>query len=220
MSDTENDDYQINVDKKHKMIQFTGEISSKSVHSLKDRIMELVNVLKKSDERVVHLHLQSEGGCLFSGIGMFDWCTLMKSTHDFEIYCYGMGLVASAASMIFMAGGVRLCGRNSYFLIHSISTVTSGIISTNFEEEKQNFKNDQVIMDQLTRFYKEHTTITDKMLGKCMKKDVYMTYDQCVKYGIDTTKVEPDVDPELEPEPEPEPETSARRLTRSTNKGS
>ena len=189
MTDIEDEDFQINVDKKNKMIQFTGEVSPKSVHSLKDSIVEVVNSFKKADSRVVHLHLQSEGGCLFSGVGMFDWCELMKTTLDFKLHCYCMGLVASAASNLFLAGDRRWCGRNSYFLIHALSTHTSGglSISTGFEEAKQELKNDQTIMDQLIAFYKERTTITDKMIGKCMKKDIYLTYTQCVKYGIDNT---------------------------------
>lgn len=183
-NDDENDDYQINVDKKNSMVQFTGDITPNAVHSLKEKIIEIVNSFKKADDRVVHLHIQSEGGCLFSGVGMFDWLTLMKDVLDFGLNCYGMGLVASAASIIYMAGDVRMCGENSYFLIHALSTMS---ISTGFEESKQNLKNNEKIMNQLTRFYTEHTTITEKMLGKCMKKDIYMTYTQCVKFGIDNS---------------------------------
>lgn len=189
MTEISHDDFTIMTDKKNKMVQLTGEVSPKSVHLLKNAIVEVVNSFKKADSRVVHLHLQSEGGCLFSGIGMTDWCKLMKNILDFKLHCYCIGIVASAASNIFLAGDERWCGHNSYMLIHALSTNISGdlIISTGFEEAKQDVKNDQIIMNRLIAFYKERTTITDKMISKCMKKDIYLTHAQCVKYGFDNS---------------------------------
>lgn len=185
--DTDEDTFFINVDKKNKLVQFTGDISEKSVHNLKESILEVVNALKKSDIRMINLHISSDGGCLFSGVGMYDWIILMKSTLDWKLTCYGQGLVASSASVIFMSGDVRVCGPNSYFLIHALSSGGLSIL-TGFEDMKQNMKNNQILMDQLIRFYKQNTTITDKMLNKCMKKDIYMTHEKCVLHGIDNTQ--------------------------------
>lgn len=179
--------FDICTDKKTKIVQFTGDITEKSTHALKESVLEIVNTFKKNDKRLVHLHISSDGGCLFSGVGLFDWITFMKLTHDFKLNTYGMGIVASAASVIFMAGDTRLCGRNSYFLIHALSTNGGLTLSTSFEESKQNLMNDQIIMNQLVDFYKQHTTIPEKNLTKMMKKDIYLTYTNCVKYGIDNT---------------------------------
>ena len=191
MTDISDDDFCIKVHRKNHIVQFTGDISPKSVHLLKSAIMDVVNSFKKADSRVVHLHLQSEGGCLFSGMGMIDWCKLMKMMLDFKLHCYCAGIVASAASNIFLVGDERWCGKNSYMLIHALSTNISGDLcsSTGFEEAKHDMKNDEIIMNQLIAFYKERTTITDKMICKCMKKDIYLTYAQCVKYGFDNTNV-------------------------------
>ena len=52
------------------------------------------------------------------------------------------------------------------------------------DEQKTNMSNDEKIMNQLTKFYQMHTKIPPKFLEECMKKDIYISYDECVKYKI------------------------------------
>ena len=96
-----------------------------------------------------------------------------------------MGMVASAATILFMSGNTRVCGKNSYMLIHAVSS-SHGALFTTFEEIKTNFNNDQIVMNQFINFYNEHTKIPPNVLADCMIKDIYFTYNDCLKYGIHT----------------------------------
>tara|TARA_B100001287_G_C22652212_1_gene515793 strand:- start:1101 stop:1664 length:564 start_codon:yes stop_codon:yes gene_type:complete len=173
--------YNIDFNKKNKIIQFTGEISCESIHELKSYFLDIDN-LKKNEERKITLMIQSDGGCLFSAFGMYDWLCEYKELYDVKIETRGHGLIASAATVIFMSGDKRFFGKNSYMLIHSMISVQDEPMP--YEVAKQNFRNDKKIMNQLVEFYRSHTKIPKKDLDEFMKKDVFLTYDDVLRYNI------------------------------------
>lgn len=183
-SDDDDDKFHLSIDKKTKCVQFTGDISPKSVHQLKDHIKDLVNNFRGTQERTISIEIQSDGGDLFSGCGCYDWIMKFKRENSLQIHMFAIGLVASAATMIYMAGDIREMGDNSYLLIHNLST--SNPSTQHFNIIKQNFENDKMLSNNLTNFYKKHCSIPDSVLKDMMNKDIYITSDLCAKYGITT----------------------------------
>jgi ATP-dependent protease ClpP protease subunit len=79
-----------------------------------------------------------------------------------------------------LGGSRRLMGKNAYVLIHQISTELWG----NFQELKHELKSTDKFMRMLKKMYLEKTSIPEKMLKKLMKKDIYLSPKDCLKYGI------------------------------------
>tara|TARA_Y100000389_G_C17466228_1_gene525875 strand:+ start:2803 stop:3378 length:576 start_codon:yes stop_codon:yes gene_type:complete len=174
----------IYADKKLKIIQFTGDIDSKSVHSLKEKFLEMLPSFRKNDTREITLNLQSDGGCLFSALGMYDWLIEFKDSNQVNINTNAHGLVASAATIIYLSGDKRSFGRNSFMLIHSIMTQYDEPVTMGFETMKQSCLNDTLIMKKLIEFYNLNSNIPMKLMNELMKKDIYLTYDDVIKYKI------------------------------------
>jgi ATP-dependent protease ClpP protease subunit len=79
-----------------------------------------------------------------------------------------------------LGGSRRLMGKNAYVLIHQISTELWG----NFQELKHELKSTEAFMKNLKKMYLEKTKIPEKKLNKLMKKDIYLSPKDCLKYGI------------------------------------
>ena len=79
-----------------------------------------------------------------------------------------------------LGGSERLMGKNAYVLIHQISTELWG----NFQELKHELKSTDKFMKNLKKMYLEKTKIPEKKLNKLMKKDIYLSPKDCLKYGI------------------------------------
>lgn len=211
-SDSDNEiDFHIDIDKKQSSIRFTGDITPKSIHQLKSAFIEIVNAFKKNDERIIYLEIQSDGGDLFSGSGMFDWLIRYKDQFEFELHTYAMGLVASAGTLLFMAGCQRDMGMNSYVLIHNISSSNGGGEPQHLSILKQNFRNDSKLAKNLQKFYETHCKIPPKKLQKMMDKDMYIGYDKCMKYGILTEEIKITVDSESDEHSGEEKETQPNK---------
>lgn len=182
--DEECENFFISIDKKQKSLQFTGDISPKSVHIFKENIKDILNSFRVNQEKIISIEIQSDGGDLFSGCGCYDWLMKFKNDNDIKINTFAMGLVASAATLIFMAGDNRQMGRNSYLLIHNISI--SNQTTQHFNVIRQNFENDKNLSSNLLNFYKKHCKIPHNILSDMMDKDIYLTYEICSKYEITT----------------------------------
>jgi ATP-dependent protease ClpP protease subunit len=93
-----------------------------------------------------------------------------------------MGLVASMALAIFVAGDVRIASRHTRFMYHSISYGMIGYIQDHEDMGKET--------DLLQRMYNslmfERTKFTEEQLQKirAMKKDYFFSSKQAVKYGV------------------------------------
>lgn len=128
-------------------------------------------------EPVVTLYIKSEGGDIFEGFSAMDHIE-NSSVH---IITVADGCCASAATFMFLAGHTRRVNPHSFLLIHQISM--DGIWGK-YEDIKQEVENSDKFMDTIKNIYREKTKIPSKKLEEFMKKDVYLTAQECQKYGI------------------------------------
>ena len=70
---------------------------------------------------------------------------------------------------------------NSTILIHQIST--AGFWGK-YEELKDEIKTCDKLMNIIKKIYNEKTKIPNKKLKNMMKRDIYLTAEECVEYGI------------------------------------
>ena len=125
-----------------------GELESKSL-----TLSKTLGILPPS----VKIFINSGGGSIVSGIASMD--TMLRCKVPVETYVDGFS--ASAATFLTVVGKKRYMSRNSYMLVHQLSTTFWGTYS-NFEDEKQNL---DLMMKNIKNIYKQYTKIPMKKLN-------------------------------------------------------
>ena len=124
----------------------------------------------------VKLFINSGGGNIVSGIASMD--TILRS--KVPVHTYVDGFSASAATFLSVVGTKRYMSRNSYMLVHQLSSTFWGTYS-NFEDEKQNL---DLMMKSIKNIYKEYTKIPMKKLNEILKHDLMWDANTCLEYGM------------------------------------
>ena len=164
-------------------IYFHAEVNRKTIFSIIENIKKLeIELLKKTVdlrgyEPEIRLFIHSEGGDVYSGFSAMDHIQNSK----ISITTIADGCCASAGTFILLAGKKRLMNPHSYILIHQIS---SGGFWGKFEELKDEIHTCTKIMDMVKTVYTEKTDIPQKKLKTLMKRDVYLSSEECLQYQI------------------------------------
>lgn len=124
----------------------------------------------------IYLHINSGGGCLFSCMAIVDTIKNCKV----PVYTIGEGQIASASSILLLAGKKRFMTENSFILIHELRTYVSGTFS-NLEDD---YENSKLLMKKMIKYYKKRSLIPEKVLQTLLKKDIYIEAKKSKKYGF------------------------------------
>ena len=124
----------------------------------------------------IKLFINSGGGSLTAGISSMD--TILRC--KVPVHTYVDGFAASAATFLTVVGKKRFISRNSYMLIHQLSSNFWGKYSE-FEDEKQNL---DLMMKTIKDVYKKHTKLPMKKLDEILKHDLMWDANTCLEYGL------------------------------------
>ena len=124
------------------------------------------------------IHIRSDGGDLYAGLAALDY---LRNT-DAHVTTIAEGCVASAATFVFLGGDVRIVRRHAYMLIHQLGSDLWG----KYEQLKDEMNQCTRLMRDLKRIYLRETNIPEDKLDRMLKRDLYMSYKKCVKYGFVT----------------------------------
>lgn len=122
------------------------------------------------------IHVNSGGGSLYSGLAAMD---NIANSH-YPVNTIVEGRAASAATLISISGSKRTIRKNSYMLIHQISTGFWG----KFEEMKDEISNMEKFHKTLKNFYETRTKIPPSVLDEILKRDLYLDSAECLNYGL------------------------------------
>ena len=125
----------------------------------------------------IKLYLKSDGGDMFAGFSAHDQLSQMRV----KVTTIADGCCASAATFILLGGHVKLMKPHAHILIHSLAT--DGFWGK-FEDMKEEMKNCEKFMDMIKRLYEEHCEIPEKKMKSLMKKDIYLTPEECIKWKV------------------------------------
>lgn len=159
--------------------ELADNIRTIEIHNGKDNLYE-DNDDEDDDNNLkyspIYLHINSGGGCLFSCMSIIDTIKNCKV----PIYTIGEGQIASAASIMLLAGKKRFMTENSFILIHELRTYVSGTYS-NLEDD---YENSKLLMKKMIKYYKKNSKIPVKVLQTLLKKDIYIDSKKSKKYGL------------------------------------
>ena len=124
----------------------------------------------------IKIYINSGGGSVVAGISSMD--SILRTKVPIETYVDGFS--ASAATFMSVVGKKRYMSRNSYMLIHQISTQFWGTYA-NFDDEKKNL---DLMMKTIKDVYKKNTKLPMKKLDEILKHDLMWDAKTCLEYGL------------------------------------
>jgi ATP-dependent Clp endopeptidase proteolytic subunit ClpP len=148
---------------------------NKKLGELESRSLTLSNNLD-IEPPTLKLFINSGGGSVVSGISSMD--TILRT--KVPVHTYVDGFAASAATFLSVVGEKRFMSRNSYMLIHQLSSQLWGKYSE-IEDEKKNL---DLMMETIKNVYREHTKVPMNKLDEILKHDLLWDAKQCLKYGL------------------------------------
>ena len=148
---------------------------NKKVGELESKSLTMSNTLDIETPPIKVL-INSGGGSITAGISSMD--TILRCKVPVETYVDGF--CASAGTFLSVVGDTRFMSRNSYMLIHQLSTSFWGKYSE-FEDEKQNL---DLMMTTIKNVYKKYTTVPMKKIDEILKHDLMWDAKQCLEYGL------------------------------------
>ena len=144
-----------------------GELESKSL-----TLSKTLGILPPP----IKIFINPGGGTIVSGIASMD--TMLRCKVPIETYVDGFS--ASAATFLTVVGEKRYMSRNSYMLVHQLSSTFWGTYS-NFEDEKKNL---DLMMKTIKDIYKKYTKLPMKKLDEILKHDLMWDAKTCLEYGL------------------------------------
>ena len=144
-----------------------GELESKSL-----TLSKTLGILPPP----IKVFINSGGGTIVSGIASMD--TMLRCQVPIETYVDGFS--ASAATFLTVVGEKRYMSRNSYMLIHQLSSNFWGTYA-NFDDEKKNL---DLMMKTIKDIYKKYTKLPMKELDQMLKHDLMWDAETCLNYGM------------------------------------
>ena len=148
---------------------------NKKIGELESKSLTLGNNLD-IDPPTLKILINSGGGSITAGISSMD--TILRS--KVPVHTYVDGFCASAATFLSVVGEKRYISRNSYMLVHQLSSNFWGKYSE-FEDEKQNL---DLMMKTIKRVYKEHTKVPENTLDEILKHDLMWDAETCKSMGL------------------------------------
>lgn len=155
-----------------RIIFLTGEINDINANSIIGQLLYLDSI----NENEIYLYINSPGGSVTAGLGIYDTMKYIKS----KVVTVGLGLCASMGAFLLSSGDERLALPNCEIMIHEPLGGASGQAS-----------DIKIISDRILKVKKKINRIlahnTGKSITKIEKdtlKDNYMDADEAQKYGL------------------------------------
>lgn len=139
-------------------------------------VKRIAAALRNIDGRDVTVYINSPGGDLFEGLGIY---SLLRE-YDGHVTVKILGLAASAASIIALAADDVQISRSGFFMIHNAWVCACG--DKNAFREVADWL--QPFDETLISIYKARTGISEKELAKLMDQETWIGGEKAVDQGF------------------------------------
>lgn len=159
---------------KTRQIILTGEINK----DLADSIARQLLILDTEENKPIYMYIDSPGGDVDAGFAIFDMIRFVKS----PVYLIGMGLIASAATLILLSVPKerRVGLPNSRYLIHQPLGGMKGV-ATDIEIYAKDMEK---IRSKLNKLISEETGTSLEQVTKDTDRDYWLDSEEAVNYGL------------------------------------
>lgn len=159
---------------KTRTILLTGEINKE----LAEKVIKQLLLLEADSEDPIKIFIDSPGGDADAGFAIFDMIRFIKP----KVSCIGMGLVASAASIVLIAVPIerRIALPNSHYLIHQPLSGIRGV-ATEIEIHANELEKLRVKINKLIA---SETGKSEDQVSLDTDRDYWMTAEEAKKYNL------------------------------------
>lgn len=126
--------------------------------------------------KTIILHVNSPGGSSNAGIALMN----VINNSRVPIIVLVEGISASAATLITVIAKQRVMAPEAMMLIHQLSAGTHGK-HENMKFNVEKFDKDSELMN---KFYSEHTNLSSEKLKEILRRDIFLSAEQSLKYGL------------------------------------
>ena len=181
MADTEKNDKKeqidtISADKflQTRSIMLSGEIDKESA----EKVIKQMLVLEAESDDPIRVFINSPGGDVDAGFAIYDMARFIKN----EVYMIGMGLIASAATLVLLAVPAerRLGLPNSSYLIHQPMSRMEGV-ATDIEIYAKQLERTR---DRLNTIISSQTGQSIDVVAKDTDRDYWLDAQEALSYGL------------------------------------
>ena len=159
-------------------------------------IAQLLFLESEEPEKDILLYINSPGGQVSAGLGIYDTMQFIKSAVSTVV----IGQACSMGSFLAQAGakGKRIVLPESRTMIHRVSSGTRGTSGTvhvqelQFEDALRSMEESKKVNKRLTELYVRHNTAgkTYEEMAETMKFDTFLTASEAVEWGLADKVVE------------------------------
>ena len=155
-------------------IILSGEVDK----DLAEKVVTQLLLLEAAGDDPIKVFIDSPGGDVDAGFAIFDMMRFVKP----DVYTIGMGLVASAGTLILLAAPKerRLAFTNSHYLIHQPLSGIRGV-ATEIEIHAKELEKLRVKLNQLIS---EETGQKISKVEKDTDRDFWMNAEESIDYGL------------------------------------
>jgi ATP-dependent Clp protease protease subunit len=159
---------------KTRSIFLAGEVNK----VLAEKIVKQLILLEADGDDPIKVFIDSPGGDADAGFAIFDMIRFIKP----QVYTIGMGLVASAAAIILLAGekDLRVGLPNSHYLIHQPLSGMRGVAT----EIEIHAKELDRIRGKINKLIAEKTGQPLEKVAKDTDRDYWMNAEEAQGYGL------------------------------------
>jgi ATP-dependent protease ClpP protease subunit len=193
-SDSDDEEYTLssiitgddNIDVKGNHIWFNTSVTKKSTNKLvkiiHDKNVEFIENKNDLEEigilepNPIYLHINSYGGDLLAVMAVIDAIQNSK----IPVHTIVEGCAASAGTLMSVVGHHRTITKNSFMLIHQLSSGMYG----KMEELEDEMINNKVFMNRIYDIYEDNTTMKRSEIQKALKKDLWWDAQTCLEKGL------------------------------------
>ena len=161
-------------------IMLSGEIDKESA----EKVVKQLLILEAESDEPIKVFINSPGGDVDAGFAIYDMAKFVKN----EVYMIGMGLVASAATLVLLAVPAerRLGLPNSSYLIHQPMSRMEGV-ATDIEIYTKQLERTR---DRLNHIVATQTGQPIEVVMKDTDRDYWLDAQEAITYGLISRVVE------------------------------
>lgn len=178
----------LSIDVSRDHIYFYSEVNDESALRLNRILNDMAyehqqctvgGMLNRCAPAPIWLHINSGGGSVIAGLAIVD--TMLHIIQSgVPIATIVEGCACSAATFISIAGSSRFIRKNSYMLVHQLSSASWG----QFNQLSDDHQNNVQFMKHIKNLYKEYTKIPQSEIDEILKHDLYWDAKTAKKYGL------------------------------------
>tara|TARA_Y100000310_G_scaffold180736_1_gene180670 strand:+ start:590 stop:1336 length:747 start_codon:yes stop_codon:yes gene_type:complete len=168
---------ELRTDEENYLYRFSKDVSHNSVQSCMSKLTEWH---RKDPKCKIEIVFSSPGGSIIDGFELFDYIQELRS-RGHKVTTGSLGMAASMAGILLMAGDVRWIGHQAWLMIHRAAF---GAIGKTFEVEDEVKFVKRIEGRILDIFTSRSRLTTQKIKRNWDRKDWWISADECLELGL------------------------------------